>query len=209
MSSPCPFGPKLQLYWDRRYDFFHRFDEGIQLDAEGLHTVMPEEAALAQARIIHAADCVLDGFCGVGGAAIALARLGKKVIAIELNAQRLAMARHNARIYGVEEAITFVHGDFFKVAPAYSADALLVDPPWGWPRYRSLDRFLLEHFEPHGKKILDFALSYSNQVILRVPTHFDTSELEPFGVNYQSYDNKLHDRIISKSILLYQKPLKR
>ncbi|KTD46627.1 23S rRNA (uracil-C(5))-methyltransferase RlmCD [Legionella rubrilucens] len=208
MSYACPFGPRLQVYWERRYDFFHRFDEGIQFDAEGLHTVMPEQAALAQAQLFHGADCVLDGFCGVGGAAIALARLGKKVIAVELDAHRLNMARHNARIYGVDEAITFVHGDFFEVARQYSADALLVDPPWGWPRYRPVDRFLLEHFEPHGKKVLDFALSRCNQVILRAPVHFDTTELELFGVNYQSYDNLLHERVISKSILLYQKSLK-
>ena len=61
---------------------FHRFDEGIQLDAEGLHMVMPEEAALRQARLLPEVDTVLDGFCGVGGMAIAWARAGKRVIAI-------------------------------------------------------------------------------------------------------------------------------
>ena len=31
--------------------------------------------------------------------------------------RRLALARHNAEIYGVAGKIQFVHGDFFKVAP--------------------------------------------------------------------------------------------
>ena len=36
---------------------------------------------------------------------------------MELDGQRLALARHNAEVCGVAGKIEFVHGDFFKVAP--------------------------------------------------------------------------------------------
>jgi predicted O-methyltransferase YrrM len=37
------------------------------------------------------------------------------VIAIDNNAKRLNMARHNARIYGIEDRIEFILGDFTKL----------------------------------------------------------------------------------------------
>ncbi len=39
------------------------------------------------------------------------------MIAIDINMERLDMARHNASIYGVENRIVFIHGDFFEVFP--------------------------------------------------------------------------------------------
>lgn len=201
-NNDCPFGEKLQRYWDRRYDYFQRFDEGIQLDAEGLHTVMPEEAALKLAAQLGHVETVLDGFCGVGGVAIALARTGKRVFAIELDAERLAMAEQNAVIYGVDHKITFLHGDYFAIAPTVSADAVVLDPPWGWPRYRQSEAFLLEDFAPSGKKLIEFSLSYFRSVLLRAPRHFQTSTLDQFAVPYKIHEDKLRDEIISKSILM-------
>ena len=42
---------------------------------------------------------VADLFCGCGGNAIAFARRGISVKAVDTNAARLQMAQHNARIY--------------------------------------------------------------------------------------------------------------
>ncbi|HAT1821766.1 TPA: methyltransferase [Legionella pneumophila] len=201
-SEICPFGPKLQQYWDKRYDYFHRFDEGIQTDSEGLHTVMPEEAALTQAKLFNNEKIVVDGFCGIGGSAIALARRGKKVIAIEMDSVRLAMAKNNARVYGVEHLITFVHGDFFDVAAEIKADAVLIDPPWGWPRYRKIEEFHLQHFNPNGSKLISYVLDHFNKIVLRAPKTFITSELDQFNVNYEIHSDKLHHSIISISVCI-------
>ena len=203
----CPFGERLQRYWDRRYDYFSRFDEGIRIDDEGLHTVMPEKAALQQGILIPDAEVVLDGFCGVGGLAIAYARLGKKVIAVDNNVERLAMARNNSNVYGVTEQITFIHGDFFDVAPTVKADAVILDPPWGWPKERKMSLFHLYHFEPDGNKLLPFTLNYFDTLILRAPAIFDLSELDRFSdVNYVKHQDMLHDEVISLSILIREYP---
>ena len=60
---------------------------------------------------------LVDAFCGAGGNAIQLARVCGKVIAIDLDPVKIRMARHNARIYGVEHKIEFVEGDAFEVIP--------------------------------------------------------------------------------------------
>ena len=39
------------------------------------------------------------------------------VIAFDLNPTRIEMARENARIYGVEDRIQFIVGDFMQHAP--------------------------------------------------------------------------------------------
>ena len=50
--------------------------------------------------------------------------------------------RHNARVYGVEERIEFIVGDFFSVVPSLrGADVIFLSPPWGGPEYLDQDIF--------------------------------------------------------------------
>jgi trimethylguanosine synthase len=60
----------------------------------------------------------------------------KQVIAVEIDAARIDMARHNARLYGVDHRIEFICADFFQVAPMLAADCVFLSPPWGGPLYR-------------------------------------------------------------------------
>jgi trimethylguanosine synthase len=59
-----------------------------------------------------------------------------QVIAVEISAERLAMAQHNARLYGVEHKIEFICADFFDIAPTLAADGVFLSPPWGGPLYQ-------------------------------------------------------------------------
>jgi methylase of polypeptide subunit release factors len=103
---------------------------GARLDDEARWSLTPLALALA---IGQRAGCasVVDAGCGAGGNAIGFARAGSAVTAIESHPQRLAMARHNAALYGVQQRIAFVAGDAAALAPRLSADLLFVDPPWG------------------------------------------------------------------------------
>ena len=81
---------------------------------------------------------IVDCFAGVGGNAIAFALSGrwKRVYAIEKNAQVLACARHNAKIYGVANKISWYEGDCFEVMETELADlhehcVMFASPPWG------------------------------------------------------------------------------
>ena len=112
---------------------FSRWHEGVRLDPTARASLTPERAAMATARSL-GATTVVDAFCGAGGNAIAFARMPwcEQVVAVEQDPERLAMARHNAAIYGVQDRIRFVCGDFFAEAPALarSARACFLDPPW-------------------------------------------------------------------------------
>ena len=108
----------------------------------------------------------MDAFCGVGGNAIAFARTCERgqhsissrefglilisVIAIDTSPIRLALARHNAQIYGVADRIEFVLSDFVSFTRTYGTltsthtntrkiDVVFLSPPWGGPSY--LDGF--------------------------------------------------------------------
>jgi SAM-dependent methyltransferase len=103
---------------------------GARLDDEARWSLTPEALALAIGRRADGA-AVIDAGCGAGGNTIGFARAGCAVTAIESHAQRLAMARHNAELYGVGRRISFVVGDAATLTSQLSADLVFVDPPWG------------------------------------------------------------------------------
>jgi SAM-dependent methyltransferase len=103
-------------------------------DDEGRYSLTPEPLAVALGARA-AGRAVLDAGCGCGGNTLGFARAGCRVTAVERDPARLALARHNARVYGVADRIRFVVGD--AVAAASTAtDLVFVDPPWGtdWDR---------------------------------------------------------------------------
>ena len=183
-NNKCPFGEKLQKYWDRRYFLFSRFDEGILIDEEGLYSVKPEKSALKIGEIIPG-DIVLDAFCGIGGSAIGLARAGKKVITVDIDKDRIDMARHNAEIYGVQNRIIFHHDDCMNLIKSTKFDSIYLDPPWQGPGYSKLEKFPLNAFEPDGKKLLKLVFSKTKYVVFTVPMNFDLFEVIPFYRNFQ------------------------
>ncbi len=190
----CPFGPKTQKFWDRRYDLFSRFDEGIQMDEVGLYSTTPEKIALEQARKINC-KIIVDGFCGVGGNTIAFAQACDKVYAIEKDSMRLEMARHNAAIYGVADKIIFIHGDFLLEALKIKADGIYIDLEWGGPEYKELEGFKLHNFVPDGNEILKFAFNHFQKVAIKVPDFFDFKELDKFGKKYEVQDNMINGEV--------------
>ena len=80
----------------------------------------------------------MDCFAGVGGNTIAFALSGrwKRVYAIEKDAQVLACARHNSKIYGVANKISWYEGDCFEVMKnelgnLHEYCVVFASPPWG------------------------------------------------------------------------------
>lgn len=112
---------------------------GARLDDEGRMSLTPEALALAIGRRAGGRS-VVDATCGCGGNAIGFARAGCRVVAIDVDPARLAMARHNAALYGVADRITLLAGAAAEVLPALPPpDLVFVDPPWGadWDRART------------------------------------------------------------------------
>ncbi|KIP07423.1 hypothetical protein PHLGIDRAFT_89511 [Phlebiopsis gigantea 11061_1 CR5-6] len=143
---------RLRKYFFQRERYFSLYAQGCLLDEEGWYSVTPE---LIANQIAERCRCttVLDAFCGVGGNTIAFARTCERVIALDTSPTRLALARHNAIIYGVEDRIEFILADYLSFARSYIAlssqqesnisssqrriDVVFLSPPWGGPEYLS------------------------------------------------------------------------
>lgn len=165
--------------------FLHR---GARCDAEGRLSLTPEPLALWMARGT-AGLRVLDLCCGVGGNALAFARAGARVTAVELDPQRLALARHNARIYGVQSRIRFVAGDGGQALQTEAADLVFIDPPWGadYSRLRVglHDLPLLQQWLPQVGRF--------TQTWLKLPPSFECAALpqaQPLAVFGQAEGDK-------------------
>jgi trimethylguanosine synthase len=159
----------------RRRRLFARWDEGIEVDDEGLLSATPEALAMRIAR--GARGVVLDGTCGVGALSIAYARQPgvTRVIAVDLDAARLRMAGHNAGVYGVAERIELVHGDVVELAGRLAADLLVLDPPWGGRGY-DRERVSLDELGLDVRRVLE---RFSGPVVLKLPRSFDVATLPP------------------------------
>ncbi|CAE6364202.1 unnamed protein product [Rhizoctonia solani] len=131
----------LKKYFAQRHRFFSLYDKGCLLDEEGWYSVTPEKIALQIAERCRC-DTVVDAFCGVGGNAIAFAQTCERVMALDISPTRLAIARHNAGIYGVADRIEFILCDYASFARSLASqgrrvDVVFLSPPWGGPSYIS------------------------------------------------------------------------
>ncbi len=143
-----------------------------RLDDEAKRSLTPEALALAlgeRARGLR----VIDACAGAGGNAIGFARAGCAVVAVEINQSRLAMARHNAKLYGVADRIEFICGDARAIVPELAADLLFIDPPWG-ERYNK-ERVVLQDLPP-CQQLLEHS-THIPKLWLKLPPSFDPSTL--------------------------------
>ncbi len=111
---------------------------------------------------------VLDMGTGSGVGAVAAARLGARVTAVDINPAALRCARINALLNRVEGRVEVRHGDLFAPLEGERFDLVLFNPPYfrGAPRtlldaaWRSEDvaeRFasgLADHLAPGGRALL-------------------------------------------------------
>ncbi|EAQ92713.1 hypothetical protein CHGG_00948 [Chaetomium globosum CBS 148.51] len=181
---------ELQKYWHQRYSIFHFYDYDIRLTDDAWFGVTPEPVAIKVAKDMPSHNhstprksTIIDIFAGAGGNTIAFALSEKwdRVIGIEKDAATLACAQHNAAVYGVADAITWVHGDCLdflarlkdhangtskgkgkgkkkELDPFLQLDVsstvIFASPPWGGVSYRDQDVFDLSTMEPYNLETL-------------------------------------------------------
>ncbi|RVD89936.1 uncharacterized protein DFL_000922 [Arthrobotrys flagrans] len=181
----------LLHYWHQRYSLFSLWDEGIWITDEGFYSVTPESVARKIARHILPPDLakpriILDAFCGVGGNAIqfALSPQCERVIALDHDEATIECAKHNARIYGVEDKIEFVKADFFEFAKNWEGDfeldAVFLSPPWGGPSYKHEEVFNLEDMTYGGAEIYAAGRKISPNLVLYLPRNGDLNQIAKY-----------------------------
>lgn len=158
LVHPSTFPASLQKYWRHRFSLFSLYSAGCLLDNESWFSVTPESVAFRIAKRCASDGTVVDLFAGAGGNAIQLAMTCGRVVAVELDELRLRLARWNAKVYGVEDRITFVQGDAVELLQVLQerrkgnikkgvvwnalelseldhVDAVFLSPPWGGVDY--------------------------------------------------------------------------
>ncbi|KAI8590093.1 RNA cap guanine-N2 methyltransferase-domain-containing protein [Geranomyces variabilis] len=170
---------RLKKYWVQRYNLFSRFDEGVMLDEESWFSITPERLAKHHATRM-ACDTIIDAFCGAGGNSIQFAMTCKKVIAIDIDPVKLRCARHNAKLYGVEDKIEFVLGDALEVLARKDmrADVVFLSPPWGGPKYLKAEVFDFCTMLPlDGAEMFARASAITRNVCLYMPRNSNRDQL--------------------------------
>ncbi|XP_043529277.1 trimethylguanosine synthase isoform X2 [Frieseomelitta varia] len=168
----------LMKYWLKRYRLFSKFDQGIKLDRESWFSVTPEKIAEHIAQRCKC-DTIIDAFCGAGGNAIQFAFTCEKVFAIDIDPVKIELARNNARVYGVDDRIEFIVGDFLQLASKLIADVVFLSPPWGGPEYAKNETFDLNNImQPiGGVKLFNIARKITDHVAYFLPRNVDTMQL--------------------------------
>lgn len=165
---------ECKKYWKKRYSLFSKFDDGIYMTLELWYLVTPESVAafiaiLAQQLIDmdtkrdpNKPVVVVDVCCGAGGNTIQLAEKFDHVIAIDINKQNLYCTMHNAAIYGVEDKIKPVLGDWNELIKnpkewlpegVDKVDFMFSSPPWGGPSYKHTQKPESKKKEKKGNNV--------------------------------------------------------
>ena len=184
-------------YYAQRYRLFSRYDDGVRLDAVGWYSVTPEAIARhIAARIAGSLGrpfTVVDAFAGLGGNTIAFALqpLCERVVAVELDVQRLQLCRHNAAVYGVSDKCEWVQGDWLQVRQQLrqqqrSVDVVFLAPPWGGVQYGERDVYGLSELAvaDGGRPLIEAAMRLAGvegRVAVSVPRNVDVAEVVQVG----------------------------
>ena len=166
-------------YWYQRYRYFSRYDQGVKIDSVGWYSVTPELIAQHHAVKCNKYDTVIDACAGVGGNTIQFALHCKHVIAIDIDPIRLSLCKHNSMIYNVHEKITFILGDYMKLANTLHGDVVFLSPPWGGPQYTDKHIFDIElDISMNGIRLYQLSKSITNNIIYCLPKNCDTEQIK-------------------------------
>ena len=175
----------LAKYHHQKYRLFLKFDEGIRLDTESWYSVTPEPIAkhIAQRCAVLQPDVIVDACCGAGGNTIqfALECPTAQVIAIDISSEKIALARHNAEVYGVMEKIQFIVGDFMQIARngRITADVVFLSPQWGGPGYLTQSLYSIESMTPNGKDMVSVVQEHmTHNIAFLLPRNANPAELQ-------------------------------
>lgn len=101
------------------------------------------------------------------------------MIAIDIDPNKIELAKNNARVYGVEDRIEFIVGDFTVLANDLKADVVFLSPPWGGPDYINIDNYKLENILPPigGIELFRIANKVAPCVAYFLPRNIDTEDV--------------------------------
>ncbi|KAF0756405.1 trimethylguanosine synthase-like, partial [Aphis craccivora] len=140
---------------------------------------------------------------------------------IDIEPNKIRMARHNAKIYGVAEKIEFIVGDIFLIYKKLKADVLFMSLPWGVPEYSrskcySIKTMCNDHDVRGGFTIFDIIKTIDPNIAFHMPKNTNilvlisvTSTLKactvwPYGLLSYSKNSERSDECIDFTMLCFK-----
>lgn len=157
----------------------------------------------------HVVDTILDfgdfksavELCScVGSTCIQLAKRFDKVVGIDIDQDRVDMARKNAKLYEVDN-VQFIRGDVLDINLLKSIDAeiALLDPGWATrPMDRSSHVSDIDSTQPSLRKMFNLASQHiTKNIVTRIPATFTCDTLKELG-NCKLENIIINDEVVFK-----------
>ena len=165
-----------EKFWEKRYYYYSKFDDGILMDEESWFSVTPEPIAKYIAKLIYG-KIVIDGFCGSGGNVIQFSKYCKKVYAIDIEKNKINICKNNCNVYECKDNIKFILSDFLEMKNKIKADYVFLSPPWGGPDYKHSTVYSIKKYmKPDIIDIVRVSLSVAKNILFYLPRNLDLDE---------------------------------
>lgn len=180
------------------------------VDPVGRYSLTPLALARRHARLVGERP-VFDAMAGLGGNTIAFAEAGSRVLAVERDPVRAALARRNVTVRGVGARVTLLVGDAEVEVPALGPElgpeaVLFLDPPW----LHDDGRVRLVWSDLIPAVLRPHVHSWVGPVLLKLPPAFSVETLprrhSPWIVRYELGDAKRGDGHVVKMLTAWSGP---
>ena len=145
------------------------------------------------------------------------------MIALDISPVRLALAKHNARIYGVDDRIDFILMDYIAFARTYLArpverrtiDVIFLSPPWGGLSYLTMSpqkekseleavqqlEYSLEDIVPiSGDKLFQLSRRITANIAFFLPRNVNLTEISDLTKS-ETRKNSNHDLVLTQRVI--------
>ncbi|ETI53917.1 hypothetical protein F443_03208 [Phytophthora nicotianae P1569] len=137
---------------------------------------------------------VTDGTACVGGNVLSFCDFFTHVNAVENDSTRVEMLRHNLHVLQKTNA-NCIHANYLDVMLELKQDVVFLDPPWGGPEYKDLEKVDLFLGGLPLHEICMRLHGSAKCIVLKVPSNFDNakfSQLVPGKVVIRRDLKKMH-----------------
>ena len=102
-------------FWNQRFYYYSKFDEGIKMDYESWYSVTPEDLAYYISLLAGKDSVCIDPFAGSGGNVIQFSKNCSKVYAVDIDPVKIEILKNNCEVYKCPNNIEIFHHDFLTL----------------------------------------------------------------------------------------------
>jgi hypothetical protein len=101
-------------FWNQRFYYYSKFDEGIKMDYESWYSVTPEDLAFYISKVAGKNATCIDPFAGSGGNVIQFSKNCSKCYAVDIDPVKIDILKNNCAVYNCPNNIEIFHQDILK-----------------------------------------------------------------------------------------------